>query len=160
MIQKGRRRKGRERDRRRDKLGDNQIHVQIDKHRKKADRQERGFTKSFSYYLAQKYINFFIKQGHRHKSCALFKQNVEILKNFQKLSKPLINSQKLSKIFKNSQELWKTLKNSQKISNLLTLKNSQKLLKPLKNSQELSNTLKNSEKNSQKLLKLLKTLKH
>ena len=111
MIQKGRRRKGRERDRRRDKLGDNQIHVQIDKHRKKADRQERGFTKSFSYYLAQKYINFFIKQGHRHKSCALFKQNVEILKNFQKLSKPL-------KALKNSQKtlkVSKTLENSQKL---------------------------------------------
>ena len=74
-------------------------------------------------------------QGHRHKSRALGKQNVKILKIFQKLPKPLINSFK--KTVKNSQKLSKTLKNTQ------TLKNSQKLSKTLKNSQE---TLKNRQK--------------
>ena len=38
--------------------------------------------------------NHLSKLGHRHKSCALVKQNVKILKNFQKLSKPLKNFSK------------------------------------------------------------------
>ena len=89
------------------------------------DRHMDGRTKPFVELLfATKNIDekkiLMKKQGHRHKSPALVKQNVKNVKTLK-------NSQRLSKTLRNSRKLLKTLENSQTLKNAQSLKNSKKL---------------------------------